>query len=138
MSKGLLITIGIMLLLLMGAGLALKKQIEVTGEQRARIEEQAKALNAAEEQRKEAEKAIAQRDVDITKINQANRRQRDEITKANAGNDCAGRPIPEQLDRLLRQRAPQAGEGLPTGNNPATAPHSNLERDDLGRPDALG
>jgi hypothetical protein len=138
MSKSLLITIGLLILLLLAAGLALKKQLEVNGEQRARLEEQAKALNAAEEQRKEAEKATAQRDADITKINQANRRLRDEITKANAGDDCAHRPIPEQLDRLLRQRAPKAGEGLPTGNDPATAPHSSLERDDLGRPGTLG
>jgi hypothetical protein len=119
MSKYTIVGIVVLSLLLVGSGAALKKQIEVNGEQRARIEEQATAMKAAEKWKKEAEAATAQRDADMVKITQTNRRLRDEINKANAGDDCARRDIPIWLDRLFKQLAPKAGESVPA-RNPAT------------------
>lgn len=119
MSKYMTIGIIVLSLLLVGAGFALKKQIQVNGEQRARIEEQATAMKAAEALRQEAEAATQQRDRKLTQINETNRRLQNEITKALADDACADRPIPAALDKLLRERAPKAGEGVPAGN-PAT------------------
>ena len=45
--------IAVLMLMLAGAVLALKKQIEVNGEQRARITEQATALEAPQKTRKQ-------------------------------------------------------------------------------------
>lgn len=126
-STYLIAAIAVLTLLLAGAGLALKKQIQVNGEQRATITEQANALEAADKQRKEAEKATAQRDADIVKITQTNRRLRDDITKATSGNACADQPIPDQLDRLLKQRAPKAGQGMPAGNRSAGASNPGMD-----------
>jgi FKBP-type peptidyl-prolyl cis-trans isomerase len=118
-SMYLIAAIAVLTLLLAGAGFALKKQIEVNGEQRARIEEQATAMKQAEKLRQEAEAATLQRDKKLTQINETNRRLQNEITKAITGDACADRPIPAALDRLLRERAPKAGEGVPA-RNPAT------------------
>ena len=134
MSKGFLITIAVLILLLSVAGLALKKQIEINGEQRARIEEQATALEAAEKLRKDGEVAVESRDKELTAIKQTNRRMNDAIKKAVAGNDCAVRPIPEQLDILLKQRAPQAGQGMSTGDATAGKADSGMDGKNLGRP----
>src|SRR4030042_993883 len=87
--------IAVLMILLAGAGMALKKQIEVNGEQKARIEEQATALEAAEKLRKDGEVAVESRDKELTAIKQTNRRMNDAIKKAVAGNDCAVRPLPE-------------------------------------------
>jgi septal ring factor EnvC (AmiA/AmiB activator) len=119
MSKYTIIGIVVLSLLLVGAGAALKKQIEVNGEQRARIEEQATAMKAAEKLRQESEAATLERDKKLTQINETNRRLQNEITKALAGNDCAKRPIPAALDKLLHERAHKASEGVPA-RNPAT------------------
>jgi septal ring-binding cell division protein DamX len=120
MSKYTIIGIVVLSLLLVGAGAALKKQIEVNGEQRALIEEQANAMKAAEALRQEAEAATQERDKKLTQINETNRRLQNEITKALAGDACAARPIPAALDKLLRERAPKDSEGVPA-RNPATS-----------------
>ena len=133
MSKGLLITVAVLILLLSIAGLALKKQIEVNGAQNARIEEQATAMKTAEALRQESEAATLQRDKKLTQINETNRRLQNEITKALAGDACADRPIPAALDKLLHERAPKAGEGVPA-SNPATGQgNPGMDRDDVGR-----
>lgn len=128
MTKYLIVALAILGLMLAGAGLALKKQIEVNGMQKARIEEQSIALEAAEKLRLEGEAAVESRDKELTDIKQTNRRMSDAINKAVAGNDCAGRPVPEQLDRLLKQRAPQAGQGVPAGDAPAGKANPGLAR----------
>ena len=132
MTKYLIVVLVILGLMLTGAGMALKKQIEVNGEQKERIEEQATALEAAEKSRKEGEAAVESRDKELTAIKQTNRRMSDAITKAMAGDTCADRPVPEQLDRLLRQRAPKAGQGVPAGDAPAGKADSGMDRKDLG------
>jgi prophage DNA circulation protein len=113
MSKYTIIGGIVLALLLAGAGFALKKQIELNGEQRALIEEQATAMKAAEKLRQEAEAATQQRDNKLVQINETNRRLQNEITKALAGDACADRPIPAALDKLLRELAPKAGKGVP-------------------------
>jgi len=133
-STYMIAAIAVLMILLAGAGLALKKQIEVNGEQKARIEEQATALEAAEKTRKEGEAAVESRDTELTAIKQTNRRMSDAINKAMAGNDCSVRPVPEQLDRLLRQRAPQAGQGMPTGDAPAGKADPGVDGKNVGRP----
>ena len=85
MTKYLIFALVILGLMLAIAGLALKKQIEMNGEQRARIEEQAKAMKEAEQMRLEAEAATSQRDKKLAQINETNRRLQNEITKALAG-----------------------------------------------------
>ena len=134
MTKYLIVALVILGLMLTGAGLALKKQIEVNGEQKARIDEQTIALEAAEKTRKEGEVAVEFRDKELITIKQTNRRMSDAITKAMAGDTCADRPVPEQLDRLLRQRAPQADQGVPTRNTPAGTANPDVDRPDVGRP----
>lgn len=133
MTKYLIFALVILGLMLAIAGLALKKQIEMNGEQRARIEEQAKAMKEAEQMRLEAEAATSQRDKKLAQINETNRRLQNEITKALAGDACADRPIPAALDKLLHERAPKAGEGVPA-SNPATGQgNPGMDRDDVGR-----
>lgn len=104
MNTKIIVVLGV-LLLLAGLGLALKKQIEVNGEQRAKLEDQAAELVAAEQQRQDAEKAVLQRDKEIEFIIKANRRLHDEINKAITGDVCAASPVPAALDSLLRERA---------------------------------
>lgn len=134
MTKYLIVALVILGLMLTGAGMALKEQIEVNGEQKERIKEQATALEAAEKTRKEGEAAVESRDEELTAIKQTNRRMSDAINKAMAGDACADRPIPEQLDRLLRQRAPQAGQGVPAGDAPAGKADPGMDRPDVGKP----
>jgi hypothetical protein len=124
--KAALITIGILSLLLLGGGMALKKQIEVNGAQREHIEQQATALKEAEKLRQEAEQATQQRDETLTQIKQANRRLKNEITQALAGDSCQDRPIPAALDSLLRERTAPAGKGLPTPDAAPGEKHTPL------------
>lgn len=134
MTKYLIVALVILGLMLTGAGLALKKQIEVNGAQKERIKEQATALEAAEKTRREGEAAVEFRDKELIVIKQTNRRMSDAITKAMAGDTCADRPIPEQLDRLLRQRASQAGQGVSAGDAPAGTANPRVDGPDMGRP----
>ena len=128
MSKYLIAAIAVLMLLLAGAGMAIKKQLEIKGALDARITEQATALKAAEQLRQDAEDATRQRDKVVAKITETNRRLQNEITKALAGDACADLPIPAALDKLLHERAPKAGEGLPAGNRPASPPDPGVGR----------
>lgn len=133
MTKYLIVALVILGLMLTGAGMALKKQIEVNGAQKARIDEQTTALEAAEKTRKESEVAVESRDKELIDIKQTNRRMSDAITKAMAGDTCADRPVPEQLDRLLRQRAPQTSQSVPTSDAPAGKAGPGVDGPDMGR-----
>lgn len=127
MNTKIIVVLGV-LLLLAGLGLALKKQIEVNGEQRAKLQDQAVALIAAEQQRQDAEKAVLQRDKEIESIIKTNRRLHDEIANAIMGDVCADLTIPTALDNLLRERAPEAHKGLPAGGITTSPPYPAVVR----------
>ena len=116
MNKYMLILIGILCLSLAGAGLALKKQLQVNGEQRQAILERDAALAHAKELKNAAEAAVGVRDQKLTQIKETNRSLQNALKSAIANDECSRKPIPAELDRLLRDRAPKAGESLPTAD----------------------
>lgn len=122
MNQYTIASIIVLILLLSGTGFALKKQLELNGEQRAQIKEQSAALELAEKLRAEAEAATLARDKELSNITATNRRLQNAISHALQNDDCARRPIPAPLDQLLRERAPKAGESLPAGDTPPRAP----------------
>lgn len=118
--------LAVLLLLLAGAGVALKKQIENNGEQRARLAVQAAALNVAEQLRQSTEQALLSRERDIAKITATNRRLQHDVTKALQGDACAAVPIPPALDKLLCERAPGACKSVPPGDAAGRTPTAAL------------
>jgi c-di-GMP-related signal transduction protein len=112
MSKYLIISLSIVTLLLIGSGLALKRQLEVNGEQRQAIKEREAALTQALEQKKAAEAAVGVRDEKLTQIKSENRRLNHALKEAIANAECSGKPVPDELDRLLHDRAPETSQGL--------------------------
>ena len=103
-------------LVVAGLLLGMIQALKVIGERTAIIERQKAEIAAAEQTRRDAEAAVADRDRKLIQINLDNRRLHDAIRKATQGNDCADQPIPPDLDRLLRERAAIPGPSLPTSN----------------------
>lgn len=112
MNKYMLILIGIGALALIGTGLALKKQLEVNGEQRQEIKERDVALRHAQELKNAAEAAVGVRDQNLIQIKNQTRRLQNDLKEALTNNDCARQPIPPELDKLLRDRSPKARESV--------------------------
>ncbi len=65
MTRGLIVALIICGLIAAGLGAALKRQLEITGEQKQKIAVQQLAINAAEKLRKDGELAIAERDKQV-------------------------------------------------------------------------
>lgn len=112
MSKYLLIAVGVLSLLLIGSGYALKKSIQVEAEARQAVKERDAALAEALEQKKASEAAVASRDEKLIQINSENRRYKYALKEALANDDCAGKPVPAELNRLLHH-APETSKNMP-------------------------
>lgn len=134
MTKYLIIALGVLSVLLAASGYALKKSIEATAEARQAVQERDQAIAKAIEDQKASEAAIEARDKTLTQIKKDARRLQDALKEAIANDDCAGKPIPPELDRLLRDRAPQARENLPVRHPHSAATDPGVDRKDLGRP----
>lgn len=134
MTKYLIIALGVLSVLLAASEYALKKSIEATAEARQAVQERDLALTKAIEDMKDSEATVEARDKTLTQIKKDARRLQDALKEAIANDDCAGKPIPPELDRLLRDRAPQARENLPVRHTHSAATDPGVDRKNMGRP----
>ena len=129
MTRYLIAAVGVLAVLLSLSGYALKKSIESAAEARQAVKERDAALEEALTQKKAAEAAVESRDQKLTQIKSENRRYQNALKEALANDLCSTKPVPVELDRLLRDRFPiKTGKVMPSGNSDARPPLPGLDR----------